>query len=386
MIKSKSRILLSSLTTLGVLGVGVAGATGLNVGASTDSIPYGFLDVKAEDNISKIDVKDDNVKNVVASPVVSINNDVIPKFHNLTKVIDNVVVDTTSILTEPQVDLEINNIDVENINNDTLIETDVAEDSVNENIVIDDINVIDVNSNNDVTTEVVSEENIVEILDQTIYDTTETEVIDAVNQVHSSELEIKESIIVETITEIPVTHDTTVTENVDVNSIIEQPVTNTVTEEPVTTEQPVTNTVTEEPVTTVIDESQSVVEEQVVQEQSTVVPMYDNNNTYPIGQCTWGVKELAPWVGNYWGNANQWLSSGIAAGHTTGSTPQVGSVAVWTGGYGHVAVVTAVDGDNIQVMEANYGGSAEQADSRGIGNYRGWFSASQSGISGYVYP
>ena len=110
MIKSKSRILLSSLTTLGVLGVGVAGATGLNVGASTDSVPYGFLDVKAEDNISKIDIKDDNVKNVVASPVVSINNDVIPKFHNLTKVIDNVVVDTTSILTEPQVDLEINNI------------------------------------------------------------------------------------------------------------------------------------------------------------------------------------------------------------------------------------------------------------------------------------
>ncbi len=29
-------------------------------------------------------------------------------------------------------------------------------------------------------------------------------------------------------------------------------------------------------------------------------------NTYPIGQCTWGVKELAPWVRNYWGNANQW--------------------------------------------------------------------------------
>ena len=98
---------------------------------------------------------------------------------------------------------------------------------------------------------------------------------------------------------------------------------------------------------------------------------------------------LAPWVGNYWGNAGQWLSSGAAAGHLTGTTPQVGAVAVWTsgaGGYGHVAVVTAVDGDNIQVMEANYGGSAEQADSRGVGNYRGWFSASQSGISGYIYP
>ena len=36
--------------------------------------------------------------------------------------------------------------------------------------------------------------------------------------------------------------------------------------------------------------------------------------------------------------------------------------------------------------QANYGGSAEQADSRGVGNYRGWFSASASGITGYVYP
>ncbi len=29
-------------------------------------------------------------------------------------------------------------------------------------------------------------------------------------------------------------------------------------------------------------------------------------NTYPAGQCTWGAKEMAPWVGNYWGNGGDW--------------------------------------------------------------------------------
>ena len=147
----------------------------------------------------------------------------------------------------------------------------------------------------------------------------------------------------------------------------------------------------EDMIATEVETSIKPVVEEVVAEPTYVEPVatYDASNTYPMGQCTWGAKVLAPWVGNYWGNANQWLVSGSAAGHATGTTPQVGAVAVWTGGaggYGHVAVVTAVDGDNIQVMEANYGGSAEQADPRGVGNYRGWFSASASGITGYVYP
>ncbi|MGT2743253.1 peptidoglycan hydrolase PcsB [Streptococcus plurextorum] len=108
---------------------------------------------------------------------------------------------------------------------------------------------------------------------------------------------------------------------------------------------------------------------------------YSANNTYPVGQCTWGAKSLAPWVGNYWGNAAQWLGSARAAGYATGTTPQVGAVAVWTNSYyGHVAVVTAINGSEIQVMESNYGGNMS------IGNYRGWFNASASGIAGYIYP
>lgn len=113
-------------------------------------------------------------------------------------------------------------------------------------------------------------------------------------------------------------------------------------------------------------------------------------NTYPILQCTWGVKELAPWAHNYWGNGAQWSASAQAAGFTVGYTPQVGSIMVFNdGGYGHVAYVIAVDdaSGNIQVMEANFGGSAYAADPRGIGNYRGWFNPNTTGSAiSYIYP
>ena len=110
-------------------------------------------------------------------------------------------------------------------------------------------------------------------------------------------------------------------------------------------------------------------------------------NTYPTGQCTWGVKEMAPWVGNYWGNARDWIASAQNAGYSTGSNPTVGSVAVWPedgGGYGHVAYVTSVTNNNsIQVMESNYAGNMS------IGNYRGEFDPTHtySGSSvSYIYP
>ncbi|MGT2888436.1 CHAP domain-containing protein [Streptococcus didelphis] len=113
---------------------------------------------------------------------------------------------------------------------------------------------------------------------------------------------------------------------------------------------------------------------------TTITPQasYGSASTYPVGQCTWGVKSLAPWVGNYWGNGGQWAYSAAAAGFRVGSTPTVGSVVVWNdGGYGHVAYVTGVQGGQIQVMEANYNGN------QSIGNYRGWFTP--SGVS-YIYP
>ena len=109
-------------------------------------------------------------------------------------------------------------------------------------------------------------------------------------------------------------------------------------------------------------------------------PTYSTNaSSYPVGECTWGAKTLAPWAGDYWGNGGQWAASAAAAGFRTGSTPQVGAIACWNdGGYGHVAVVTAVESSSrIQVSESNYGGD------RTIGNKRGWFNP--GGVT-YIYP
>lgn len=109
-----------------------------------------------------------------------------------------------------------------------------------------------------------------------------------------------------------------------------------------------------------------------------------NASSYPVGECTWGVKSQLSWVGPYWGNANQWVASARAEGFSVGTTPQVGAVAVWVGGaYGHVALVTAVESStNIQVSESNYMGR------RYIGNHRGWFNptTTSEGTVYYIYP
>lgn len=92
-------------------------------------------------------------------------------------------------------------------------------------------------------------------------------------------------------------------------------------------------------------------------------------NTYPWGQCTWYVKQVAPWVGNYWGNGTQWSSSAAAEGFTVNHTPAVGAVVVfhcgqsvgsWTADptYGHVAYVTAVNGNSITIQQGGMGFSS----------------------------
>ena len=117
---------------------------------------------------------------------------------------------------------------------------------------------------------------------------------------------------------------------------------------------------------------------------ATSRPTYSSSaSSYPVGECTWGAKVLAPWAGDYWGNGAQWAASAAAAGFRTGSQPQVGAIACWNdGGYGHVAVVTAVQSTtSIQVSESNYLGI------RSIGNYRGWFNpVNAQGSLTYIYP
>lgn len=137
----------------------------------------------------------------------------------------------------------------------------------------------------------------------------------------------------------------------------------------------------------VADSSSAVISETVSTASTTYSSAVTTNytaNTYPVGQCTWGVKELAPWVGNYWGNGGDWAASAAAQGYTVGTTPQVGAFIVWTdGSYGHVAYVTDVAADGtIQVMESNFNGNMS------IGNYRGWFNPTTTGAGtvSYIYP
>ncbi|WP_425507451.1 CHAP domain-containing protein [Streptococcus pacificus] len=107
--------------------------------------------------------------------------------------------------------------------------------------------------------------------------------------------------------------------------------------------------------------------------------------SYPIGQCTWGVQQLAPWVGEWWGNGGDWAGTASWLGYQIGKTPMVGSIICWTdGGYGHVAYVIDVQSEtSIQVLEANFNGQ------QWIDNYRGWFNPYDGVTPGevtYIYP
>ncbi|MGT2755284.1 GBS Bsp-like repeat-containing protein [Streptococcus ovis] len=105
-------------------------------------------------------------------------------------------------------------------------------------------------------------------------------------------------------------------------------------------------------------------------------------NTYPVGQCTWGVKEIAPWVGNWWGDAKMWPATARRLNLKTGNTPKVGAVISWSNGrYGHVAVVTEVASPTrIRVKESNYAGRSY------VGDFRGWFNPFNDGPHTYIYP
>lgn len=139
----------------------------------------------------------------------------------------------------------------------------------------------------------------------------------------------------------------TVVENTTPAAPVEQPtVTPTVNETPVATEVVTTPAQPAETVNTTV----------------THTPAASTPNTYYYGQCTWFVKNNAPWVGNAWGNAADWAHSARAAGFTVDNAPAVGSVVVFqpgqggAGGYGHVAYVVGVNGNQITIQEANYNG------------------------------
>lgn len=99
-------------------------------------------------------------------------------------------------------------------------------------------------------------------------------------------------------------------------------------------------------------------------------------NRFVAGQCTWYVANMRniPWMGN----AIEWWPNARAAGFAEGQTPQVGAIMVTSeSGYGHVALVTAVNGSSWTVTEMNYNGPFV-VDSRTI-------SPGQTPVVGFIY-
>ena len=81
-------------------------------------------------------------------------------------------------------------------------------------------------------------------------------------------------------------------------------------------------------------------------------------NSYAAGNCTWYVKQKRPDIGNFWGNANMWLSSAQAAGFKTGTMGKTGAIGVTQEGWaGHVVYVESWnENGTVTISEMNIGG------------------------------
>jgi surface antigen len=84
-------------------------------------------------------------------------------------------------------------------------------------------------------------------------------------------------------------------------------------------------------------------------------PVYGSNNGYDWGNCTWYVaNEIA--VPNNWGNAATWAYYAALSGWNVSPIPSVGAIAQTgdaAGGEGHVGIVRAVNGSEVEVQDMN---------------------------------
>ncbi len=98
--------------------------------------------------------------------------------------------------------------------------------------------------------------------------------------------------------------------------------------------------------------------------QPPVAPVYNffsptfssgASNGYDFGYCTWYVATQIS-VPSNWGNASSWAYYAGLSGWNVSSTPAVGAIGQTpyaAGGLGHVAVVIAVNGDQVQIRDMN---------------------------------
>lgn len=375
----KSKIILSSLTVLGLAGTGFLGSNYINsVNAETDHVKENIKqqietlasqvdkakpkeEVKSKSTVYAEGLKPEEVHEQLINNAVSESEDLKNEDIKSEDVKEEVVEEVKSETTTEQAEV------ISNETNNEVQETPIVESVVETKV--------------DEVVSKVKEE--VKEESPKLEDTSINEVVD-------TKVETEKPVVEETNVEAPVSETPVVEEkHEDVKALDEIKPVETTTE---LKEEPKAEPVVEQPKEEPKVEETKVetpVVEAVASKPTLTNPINDKTNTYPIGQCTWGVKTLADWVGNYWGNANEWGASARKAGYTTGSTPQVGSVIVFPNviyegiNYGHVAYVTHVyDDGSIEVLEANYLGN------QSIGNYRGRFNPNQPRYGGvyYIYP
>jgi pcsB protein len=356
MLNSKSRIVLSSLSALGLIGAGVA-AHHVDADLFNSASDVKTPTVKAESKQIS-DSKKSEVKSATtySAPAATIGSEVASILENeINNVSDND--DKVEQNVEPVVESE-------SVDTTASIESE-------QNVVTETDNVVDNNETNVVPDIAPTTEPVVEHVSDTHTDSNQSET----NSEHT-----------EPVSGEPVFETTEVVEHSE--PVYETSSANTVETTELAETTTVTEATSESPIVEAPKTSEAIVEAPVVHEEtkpSVVSVSYDQSNTYPVGQCTWGVKSVAPWVGNYWGNANQWGDSARRAGFRTGYTPQVGSVIVFPNSiyegvnYGHVGYVTAVNADGtIEMVESNYRGNMY------VSNYRGAFTPSSDVY--YIYP
>ena len=389
MLNFKSRIVLSSLSALGLIGVGVtAHHADENLINSLSNVKTPTVKAESkqisdskkseEQSVTTYSAPAASIGSTIGSEIassienkknnISSNDDTIKQ--NVEPAVESKSVDETNV-TESEQDVESKLDDITDTTNSEQEVEPVVESENNIGVDNSETNVVsDVAPITEPVVEQVSDKNVNSTNSE--INSQDSDMNDVASESVFQEPVFKTTEVVE--------HSVPIVEAASAN-VVETKENKSVTE--VTTESVSDTSFVETPKV-----SEPIVEAPVVHEEvkpSILSVSHDQSNTYPVGQCTWGVKSLAPWVGNYWGNANQWGDSARRAGFRTGHTPQVGSVIVFPNvmyegeNYGHVAYVTAVNSDGtIEVLEANWGGNQQ------IGNYRGAFTPSSDAY--YIYP
>jgi surface antigen len=92
-------------------------------------------------------------------------------------------------------------------------------------------------------------------------------------------------------------------------------------------------------------------------------------NGYDWGECTWYVATQIAVPAN-WGNASTWAAGAEAAGWQVSSVPTVGAIAQTpysAGGEGHVGIVVAISGSEVEIRDMNDYGDGGGFDKVGEG-------------------